>query len=280
MPTLLRLLLTLAGIVIVIYIAFQVHWMLGIGVIAGLLIYAVYVNRPTMWALKANAAYVQGDLDKALALQEKVYASRYRKPQHAIHYAFMLMKAGKPEPAENVLQETIRSVQSTDIKMQAKSNLATAYWLLNKRDEALSLLEEVYREYKTVTIVGNLGYFKLLHDPESALAFNEEAYAYDDNDLTIVDNLAQNYYLLGRWEEAANVYEKVMAKSPRHAESYYYYARTLEELGRKEEAAEHAESAAERPLAMVTSITKEEVERLKERLTANDIQADVRAEEN
>lgn len=267
MQFILRNLLIFVVIVIVIFIVFKIHWVLGVGVIAGILLYGFYMNRSTVWVLKANAAYGRGELEKALVLHEKAYASKFRKQQHAISYAFMLMKAGKPEAAEQVLQEAIRSVKSEDIKMQAKYNLATAHWLLNKREKALNLLEEVYRDYKTVTVVGNLGYFKLLNDPESALTFNEEAYEYDDSDLTIVDNLAQNYFLLGRFEEAAKLYDKVMEKNPKHAESYYYYARTLEELGQGEEASAQAILAIERPLAMVTNITKEEMEQLKVRLT-------------
>jgi tetratricopeptide (TPR) repeat protein len=183
----------------------------------------------------------------------------------------MLMKAGKPEQAERVLQDTLRAKPPHDIQMQAKSNLATAYWLLNKRGEAVRLLEDVHREYKTVTVVGNLGYLKLLAgDPEEALAFNEEAYEYDDNDLTILDNLAQNYYMLGRWEDAAAMYAKVMDRSPKHAEPYYYYAQTLAALGRTDEAAAQAKLALDKPLALVTSITGEEIEALASKLSVNE----------
>jgi len=267
MQLLLRNLLFLVGMIIAIFIAFKLHWMLGIVVIVGILLYGAYASRSKVWVFKANAAFGQGELEKALSLYEKTYVSKFRNAQHAIHYAFILMKAGKPEVAEKVLLETIGSVKSVDINMQAKYNLATAYWLLDKREEALNLLEEVYREYKTLTVVGNLGYFKLLNNPASALTFNEEAYEYDDNDLTIIDNLAQNYFLLGRFDEADKLYSKVMMKSPKHAESYYYYARTLEALGQVEEAKAQALIATEKPLAMVTSITREDVEQLKVQLS-------------
>lgn len=268
MPQIVKALLIIAGIAIVIVIGFQVHWLLGTGMIAALLVYMIRVNFPVLYAMRANAAYVQGEQDKALALLEKAYQSKQAKLQHHIQYAFVLMKAGKPEKAEQVLQKLLQITNSTDIRMQAKSNLATAYWLLNKQEEAIQLLEEVYREYKTVTVVGNLGYFMLLKgDLESALAFNEEAFEYDDDDLTIMDNLAQNYYMLGRLEEAASMYEKVMTKSPKHAESYYYYAKTLEGLGRQEEAAEQAGLADEKMLAMVTNITKSEIEQFRIKLT-------------
>lgn len=268
MPQLAKALLIIVSIFVVVVLAFQLHWLLGIGVIAGLLGFVIYVNLPVLNAMKANAAYVQGDLDKALAIMEKSYLSKRAKPQHNINYAFLLMKAGKPGKSEQVLQSILLTTESADLRSQAKSNLATAYWLLNRQDEAVLLLEEVHRDYKTVTVVGNLGYFKLLNGhPESALDFNEEAYAYDDNDLTIMDNLAQNYFMLGRLDEAAKMYEKVMDKSPKFAESYYYYARTLDALGRREEAAEQVRLALDKPLALVTSITKEEIEQMESTLS-------------
>jgi tetratricopeptide (TPR) repeat protein len=266
-PVLFRVLLILAGIVVVIFIGFQIHWLIGAGIIAGLLGYVVYVNYTTFYVMRANAVYMQGDMGKALSLLEKAFKSKQGKPQHGISYAFILMKDGNPEKAEQVLKELLTASKSEDIRMQVKSHLATAYWLLGKQDEAVSLLEEVYGEYKTVTIVGNLGYFKILKgELESALEFNQAAYEYDDSDVTILDNLAQNYYLLGRMEEAAEMYEKVIEKAPKHAESYYYYALTLEALGRHDEAAEQAGLAFERPLALVTPISREDVEQLKLRL--------------
>lgn len=257
------MLLPIIATIIIIYIGFRVHWLIGVALILTLFGFSFYTNRSAVGIMKANAAYAQGDTGKALALLEKAYDSKSAKPQHILSYAFVLMKDGQPEKAEQVLQKLLDGTKTTDLRMQAKTHLATAKWLLGKREESLALLEEVYKEYKTVTIVGNLGYFKVLHgDLEEALAFNKEAYVYDDSDLTIMDNLAQTYYLLGRLDEAAELYQKVMDKSPKHAESYYYYALTLQALGKQEEAKEFARQALEKPLALVTSISKEDIERL------------------
>jgi tetratricopeptide (TPR) repeat protein len=281
MPNLGKPMLLFAGAVVLIIVGFSVHWLIGVGLIAVLLVYAVYANRPAYYALKANAAYAQGDLDRALKLQEKAYAMRRRHPQQAINYAYMLMKAGKPEQAERVLQELLRTRLPHDMEMQAKSNLATALWLMGRREEAVRLLEDVHRAYKTVMVVGNLGYLKLLKEgPEKALAFNEEAYAYDDNDPTILDNLAQNYYLLGRLEEAAAMYAKVVERAPKHAEPYYYYALTLEALGRAEEAEAQALLALAKPLALVTTVAREEIEALVSRLSAREAAASEDAQQD
>lgn len=271
MPPILKALLPILAVIVVIYIGFQVHWLLGVGLILALLGYGIYANRSAKDIMKANAAYTQGDTAKALALLEKVYHSNAAKPQHSISYAFLLMKEGQLEKAEQVLHKLLTGAKATDFRMQVKTQLATAYWLLGRREESIALLEEVYTNYKTVTIVGNLGYFKVLYgDLDAALAFNLDAYAYDDNDLTILDNLAQTYYLLGRMDEAEELYRKVIAKSPKHAESYYYYALTLQAQGQQEEAVEFARQALDKPLALVTNISKEDIERLANAEPVND----------
>lgn len=263
MPPILKVLLVFVAAIVVLIVAFRLHWALGAVLVLALIGYGVYSNRSTIYALRGNLAYMKGDTDGALALMEKAYAAKSAMPKHLIGYAYLLMKTGDPARAEQLLNEVLPGLPNGVDQMQAKVNLATTHWLQGRRDEAVSLLQAVHEEYKNTVVYGNLGYFLLLQGRiEEALAFNEEAYEYNSDDLTILDNLAQNYYRLGRYEEAAETYAKVAAKSPKHAESYYYYALTLEKLGRTEEAREQARLAADKPLALVTDVTEEDVKRL------------------
>ena len=52
----------------------------------------------------------------------------------------------------------------------------------------------------------------------------------------------------------------MIAKTPKHAESYYFYAQTLHKLGRTQEAREQLETALGKELALVTPLTKEDIE--------------------
>lgn len=70
-------------------------------------------------------------------------------------------------------------------------------------------------------------------DLNESLEFNLEAYAFNNDDQTILDNCALNYYMLGKMTEAEAMFEKLMSKSPKRAEPYYYYALTLNKLGKK-----------------------------------------------
>ncbi|KRE67842.1 tetratricopeptide repeat protein [Paenibacillus sp. Soil750] len=260
MPPILKSILKLIVVIILIVMAFQVNWLIGVAAIVVILGYFVYVNRSAMYAQRGNLAYMKGDREQALIWMEKAYVSKAFLPKHQIGYGYLLMKTGDLTKAEQMFEEVLQSAKASDVRIQAKLNVATVYWLKNKRDEALSMLKELANEVKNTLVYGNYGYFQILQgDLEEALTYNLEAYAYNDNDITIMDNLAQNYYMLGRLNEADEMYTKVIAKAPKHAESYYFYARTLQQLGRTQEAREQIQTALEKELALVTPLTKEDI---------------------
>ena len=261
MPPILKSVLKIIVVLIVIVMGFKVNWIVGVAAIVVILGYFVYVNRSAMYAQRGNLAYMKGDREQALVWMEKAYRSKAILPKHQIGYGYLLMKAGDLSKAEHMFEEVLRTTNATDMRMQARLNVATVYWLQNKMDEAFSILQELAQEVKNTLVYGNYGYFQILHgDLEAALTYNLEAYAYNDNDLTIMDNLAQNYYMLGRLDEADEMYTKVIAKTPKHAESYYFYAQTLHKLGRTQEAREQLETALGKELALVTPLTKGDIE--------------------
>lgn len=267
MPPIVQGLIKLSLVAVVIFAAFKYHIGAGIGVLVLLLAFWIYKSRSAIYAQQGNVAYMKGDMKTALAKLEKAYQTKPYHPQHIAGYGFLLAKAGETDQAERVLNEVLSGQLSNEIRLQAQVNLATVYWLQGKQDEAHNLLETVYETFKNTTVYGNLGYFKLLRgELDDALRFNLEAYEYNDGDVTILDNLAQTYYLLGRHEEAAEMYAKAVDKSPKHAESYYYYALTLQKLGRLEEAAEQISYAKHKELALITTVTKDQIETLAKQL--------------
>jgi len=268
MPPIVKVLLPIVVVVILIIIAFNVHVLLGIGLIAAIIGWGVYANRAVIYATRGNIAFSRGDEDAAFAYIEQAYKTKRAMPQHVSGYAFLLNKRGKPEEAERVLQEVLSKQLPDPIRIQVSVNLATAYYLQGKKEEACELLEKLYPEFKTTQLYGTLGYYKLLRGEnlEDVLAFNLEAYEYNSDDLTIMDNLAQNYYFLGRLEEAREMYEKVMAKQPKSADPYYFYALTLQKLGREDEAREQIEKALNRDLALVSPLSMDQVRDLAKQL--------------
>ncbi|OCT11295.1 hypothetical protein A8709_06360 [Paenibacillus pectinilyticus] len=261
MPPILKSVLKIIVVLILIVMAFKVNWLVGVAAIVVILGYFVYVSRSALYAQRGNLAYMKGDREQALILMEKAYRSKPILPKHQVGYGYLLMRMGDLSKAEQMFEEVLHTTNAADMRMQARLNVATVYWLQNKRDESYSILQELAQEVKNTLVYGNFGYFQILHgDLEAALAYNLEAYAYNDTDLTIMDNVAQNYYMLGRLNEADEMYTKVIAKTPKHAESYYFYAQTLHKLGRTQAAREQLATALEKELALVTPLTKADIE--------------------
>jgi Flp pilus assembly protein TadD len=263
MPPIVKKILVIAAVIIILIIGYQAHWAVGLVLSLALLGYGMYAGRAALYAQKGNLAFMRGNQKQALALMEKAYKTKRVQPQHAIGYAFVLMKEGQPAKAEGILKELLSSTKDGKIRMQIKMNLATAYWLQDQQDEAVALLEELHVQFKNTILYGNLGYFKLLCGQlEEALVLNEEAYEYNAADVTIIDNLAQTYLFHGRLEEAEALYVKLMVKSPKYAESYYYYALTLQKLDKLDTAREQIAIAQGKPASLVTVLTKAQIDEL------------------
>jgi Flp pilus assembly protein TadD len=259
--------LNVMSIVIIVVIgtifAFRTHVVLGIAVILLLIGFSIYRARSNFYAVRANAAFSKGELEQSLHLFKKAYDSKPCPENHQISYCYILLRAGNTEEAEKILKQLEKTTKSRDIRIQAKCNLATTYWLQGNKEQCMTLLEEVFDEIKNTLIYGNFGYFKLLNgDPEAALVFNLEAYAYNADDKTIVDNLALNYYFLGQIEQAEGIFKKLMLLSPKFAEPHYYYALTLNQLGKTEEAIEQLQQALGKELAFITPISREEIKQV------------------
>jgi len=268
MPPIVKVLLPVVVVVVLIIIAFHVHVLLGIGLIVAIIAWGVYANRAIIYATRGNMAFSRGDEAAALAYMEKAYQTKRAMPQHLSGYAFLLNRKGKPEESERILKEVLSKQLPDPVRIQISVNLSTAYYLQGKKEEACELLEKFYPEFKNTQLYGTLGYYKLLSGKnlEDVLAFNLEAYEYNNDDLTILDNLAQNYYFLGRLDEAKAMYEKVMDKQPKSADPYYFYALTLQKLGKEDEAREQIVKALNLDLALVSPLTKDQIKELAEQL--------------
>ncbi|WP_079908771.1 lipopolysaccharide assembly protein LapB [Paenibacillus sp. 32352] len=260
MKLLIKVALAVAALILIMIIAFRLHTLLGWGLVIVLAGAMVYVSRSSYYAIRGSSAFAADQFEQALAWYRKAYNSKPCPENHQIGYAYMLMRTGESVQAEAVLQKLLGRTGNHEIKMQASCNLATAYWLQGKRDEAVKELEDVFEQYKNTLIYGNLGYFKLMHgDLRESLEFNLAAYEFNSDDKTILDNCALNYYMLGQMTEAEALFEKLMSKSPKRAEPYYYYALTLKKLGKNEEAAEQMKQALSKDLSFLTTVTRSEI---------------------
>jgi Flp pilus assembly protein TadD len=266
-----KALINVLSIVIIIFMAlifaFKTHYLLGIALVLLFLGFALFRARANYYALRGTGLFNKSEYEQALVWFKKAYDSKPCPEAHQIGYGYILMRTGNAKQAEPILKKIQHTTKKRDNRIQAQSNLATSYWLQGRREECLALLEEVFEQYKNSLIYGNLGYFKLLNgDFEAALAFNLEAYAYNSDDKTIIDNLAYNYYLLGQMEQAEEIFAQLVPKSPKFADPHYFYALTLEKQGKFEAAIEQIQLALSKDAAFITPITRDEIEQVALRL--------------
>jgi len=221
----------------------------------------IYMGRATVFSIMGNVSYGRGDMKKSAEWFSKAYMTGKARPNTIISYAYLLLKLGNVDDSEGILKKFISASPSHDDEMLAKSNLALVLWKKGDLDGAINMLEEVFATYKTTTVYGSLGYLMLLKgDLEKALAFNQEAYEYNDNNSVIVDNLALNYYLLGELDKAEEIYEKLMTKNPTYPEAYYNYGLTLEAKNKIDKALEVMEKALDFKFSFLSNVSREEVE--------------------
>jgi tetratricopeptide (TPR) repeat protein len=246
---------------VVIVLAWRFNIWLGIAALLLYIAIQLYLSRPMLFNLIGSRKYSLGQTEDALNWFKKAYDTRRASPRIIVSYGYLLLKSAQLEKAEEVLQQVLKSkIEPGDINY-AKSIFALVLWKKGELDAATDMLLEVIQTYKTTSVYGSLGYLLILKgDLEKALQFNLEAYDYNSSDNIILDNLGQNYYMLGMYDKSKEIYEVLIKKEPAFPEPYFNYGLLLEKLGEPEKAMESMKKALEYKFSYLSSIRKEDVE--------------------
>jgi tetratricopeptide (TPR) repeat protein len=246
---------------VIILIAMMINRWLGIAALLVYLAILVYLIRPALFTLIGSRKYGQGKTDEAIRLFERAYATGRASTRTSVMYAYILLKHKDLQKSDEILQKLINDKKNSQQLPYIKSIMALVLWKKGNIDEAVSMLEEVIKTYKTTSVYGSLGYLLILQgDLEKALKYNLEAYDYNSSDNIINDNLGQNYLMLGNYEKAAEIYGPLLAKNPTFPEPYYNYALVLDKLGDREKAIETMKKALDQKFSYLSTITKEDIE--------------------
>lgn len=232
------------------------------GFLAVIVIFSWLIIRslPEIYLLIGKLNYQKNTM-KMFDFFEKSFKTGRMKPDHRIFYAYMCMREGNLELADKMLNTVLAHKQKPDVLARAKTNKAILLWKMDKIDDAVLMIEEVYPEYKSSIVYGDYGYLLLLKgDLKRALEINLEAREYDNTNDIIADNLGQNYYLLGEYEKSHKIYLEIMERAPKFPIPYYNYAKTLYALGEKEKAVLKLKKALEYPFSSIAAIRRDEVE--------------------
>lgn len=226
-----------------------------------LLIIILIIKRNALMCMIAKIKYGRGDIDGAERMFEKAFKNGNPAPEYQFLYGYILLRKGKLEKANKVLALASMSNAKPATKYRIKAMRALVFWKEGDIDTAIETLENINSEYKNTTIYQDLGLLYVLKgDKEKARSFNEEAYAYNDDDNMIMDNLAESYALCGEMEKSEEIYKKLLAKEPRFAEAYWGYGIVLFEKGEKEKGLELMRKSLDKRITFLSTLQKEEIE--------------------
>lgn len=214
-----------------------------------------------MKAQRALAMHGKGKTEEAMKLYAEAYAEGMNKARFLLPYSILLLRAGEFQKAREVLKKVEKAPGgiTPEQRNQMLTNYAVACWKEGRLDYAVELLQEVFKKGQNGSIYEVLGFLLIEKgDFEAALAFNQEAMAYDDEDPIVLDNLAQTYYRIGHdKEEARKWFEKAVRLKEDAIDTNYFLALYDIDEGRVEKARERLTIAGKGRFSPLNHVTKE-----------------------
>lgn len=231
-----------------------------------ILVFAIFKITPTALKYFAIRALADGKNDRAVALYRASSQIFGGSNQYKTEYALVLMRLGEFGEAEKMLNGIIldRKIVQKD-KINAKTYRAMAYHKQGKTAEALEDMTELFETAKTTVVYGMLGYLKQLSG-DAELDFCEEAYDYNSDDRDICDNLLLAYIRTGDFEKADKLAKELRKKFPQFVEAFYHSALLELKKGNAENAAELLGKTAECRRSMLTTVSQEDIEKLRKEI--------------
>ena len=147
---------------------------------------------------KALNAQKKGNFQEALEIYRSAYKKGMDKPVLLHTYSTLLVRLGQVDEALEIIKKIDR-IPGLPAQEQAENlvNYTVVLWKKGHLDHAVELLEKQLSIKKTGQLYAVLGYLLIEQgNVERALAVNEEALEYDDEDSIFLDNMGQLYYRL------------------------------------------------------------------------------------
>ncbi len=214
-------------------------------------------------ARKAAAMCSKGDIEGAMKLYEECVKNGLTDARSLLTYSVLLIRAGQYKEARELLVKMQKYPMAEESRSQLFVNYASCVYKMGELQKGVELLERQHQKAPSGLIYETLGYLYVeAGDFEKALAYNQEAYEYDDEDPITLDNLGQTYYRLGNDKESAKTYfEKALEIKPGQIDTLYFLAQYDLEAGDKEAAKKKLETAMEGRFSPLNYATREMVEK-------------------
>lgn len=216
----------------------------------------------------AYRKYAEGKFADSFKWFERAYKHGMNLRQK-VTYSYYLLREGRVERAEEVLNSILAFNQKDEDKYLAKSHHALVLMKTGREDEAFEELSEIFPYYKNTTMYGSLGYLYVICKPfGEAEKFNLEAYDYNSDDAVILDNIVQLYVKYNLFDKAFSYAEKIMEKEPKFIEAYYNAALAAKGMQKYDLAREYLKKTENIQTSFLSNISHDDVNKLLEELPA------------
>ncbi len=217
---------------------------------------------------KAMNAHGKAEYDKALKLYEEAYEEGMNQVRLLRGYSVLLIRTKQFDKALEVLKKMEKLPMQPKEKADLHINYAIILWQKGHLERAMQILDDVFRHNKNGMIYSIIGYLKIEQgDAEAALAFNQEALEYDEQDPVFLDNLGQTYYRLLKDKESARPYfEKAIKLKPAAIDTNYFLAQYAIDEGDYGKAREYLETAKKGFFSPLNFATPDKIESLLEQI--------------
>lgn len=213
-------------------------------------------------ARKAAGLQSKGDYQGALALYKEAVDMGLTDMRYLLSYSALMIRQEMYAEARELLVKVQKYPMTDDNRRQLFVNYAACVYKMGEIQKGIELLEKQHEKQPSGLIYETLGYLYVeAGDCEKALAFNQEALEYDDEDPITLDNLGQTYYRLANDKAKAKEYfEKALEIKSSQIDTLYFLAQYDLEEGNCEAAKEKLETALEGRFSPLNYATRSMIE--------------------
>ena len=237
---------------------------------------------PTGTGGKGYRAHVQGNQlsdqgkpeearkkhEEALKYYEQATQEGKMTVSYLMAYGVLLLRMKQFEKAKEIFLKAEHDKRITkEERRQLRLNFAVCQWKLGHLDSAIEQLKIAKADGNNSMIYGSLGYMliekaKKTGDFTEAIAFNDEALDYDDEDSVVLDNLGQLNLAMGNREQALEYFKKAHERKPSQVDTLYYLARLAFEDGDKKTAHDYLTQALSGNYSALATVSREQAQEL------------------
>ena len=208
----------------------------------------------------------KGKTEEAESMYESLYRDGVIFSGYMLPYSVLLLRSGREGVYQQVREMMVKAQNAPDLtadrRQQLLMNYAIAVWKLGDLPKAISTLEASHRKQVSSLTYQALGFLYIESgEKEKALAYNQEALEYDDEDPVTLDNLGQTHYrMLGDIASARQYFEKALNLKPKQIDTLYFLSMYDMDEGKYKDAEEKLETALQGNFSPLNHVDREKVE--------------------